>query len=94
MSKILTPHSSKLSDKQKESTDSLEQSGELVPPSAWGEDADGRVSTPYGRSLTETTTTHTLFEGGEMITIVKDGEVVFNQFYPRYIPNGKKEERK
>ncbi len=92
MSKILTPHSNKLSD-DKNSTDSLEKSGELVPPSAWDEDADGRVSTPYGKALSETTTVHALFEGGEMITITKDGSVIFSKFYPRHIPDGKTKEK-
>jgi len=66
----------------------------LVPSSAWDEESNGRVKTPFGKPLSETTTIHALFEGGEMITITKDGSVVFNQFYPRCILDGEtKKER-
>ena len=62
----------------------------LVPVTAFGPDADGRIRSPYGKALSETITTMTLFSDGEMITVVKDDEVIFNKFYPRYIPNGEK----
>jgi hypothetical protein len=52
------------------------------------------VRTPYGKALTEIVTTHTVFEEGEMIVVVKDDKVVFNKFYRRYIPNGKDEEER
>lgn len=69
------------SHKQKLSTNSLEESGELVPSREWEEDEDSRVPSLYGSVLSETTTTHTTFENGELVTIVRDGLMVLSQFF-------------
>lgn len=73
--------------KEKLSTSSLEESGEL------GSFDAGEARSPYGKALSETVTTHVVFEKGELIVIQRDGKTVFSKYYPRSDLNGEERNR-
>lgn len=73
----------------KETTKSLEESLDLVPlDPKWNYER----SSPYGRCLAEYVSTTAVFERGQLVTVTKDGEVLFSEFVPNeVIADGKEE---
>ena len=73
----------------KKSTSSLEESGELVTPL---EDEDEFFESPYGKhiSTNEYSITNSVFEKGDLVTILHNGDVIHYNFKPRK-GSGKKE---